>query len=211
MTKPTFENLGVLMRGAILASGARTVTGCIRAAAPWATKHFSAYENVLRRAKLDGGQMARILFSLIDELIPKGDTITLIVDDSLVRRYGPYVAYLGVHRDALRNRSGGARVLTLGHKWVILSVGVKLPFMTGWLALPILSELYATKKIPNRSKVRFEKKHRTPSRIAKLLVAILAGWAPDRRFRLVGDKTYSTHDLADSMNENGKHPALAGV
>ena len=64
-TKPTFKNLTVLLIGAILANGPRTVTACIRAAAPWATKHFSAYENVLRRAKLSDKVMARILFGLI--------------------------------------------------------------------------------------------------------------------------------------------------
>lgn len=199
-TKPTFKNLTVLLTGAILTNGPRTVTACIRAAAPWATKHFSAYENVLRRAKLNEKVMARILFDLILGLIPEGKVINLVVDDSLVRRYGPYVACLGVHRDPLRS-SSTRKGISLGHKWVVLSIAIKLPFLRCAVALPILSELYVSKKRANRSKVAMKKKHRTPSRIALLLTYIAVRWAPERRFHLIGDNIYASHKLADTMNE----------
>lgn len=211
LTSPTFENLAVLMRGAILASSERTVTACIRAAAPWAVKHFSAYENVLRRAKLNERRLARILFSMIEGLIPKGAVVELIVDDTLVRRYGPYVMGIGIHRDPLRTGRGRDYALSLGHKWVVLSVGVRLPFMAGWLALPILSELYVSPNPARRSRVVMNKKHRSPARIAKALVATVVKWAPERRFHLIGDKVFASHDLADSMNERGKVPGLRRV
>jgi hypothetical protein len=211
LTMPTFENLGLLLRGALLAPGERTVTACVRSASPWMKKHVSAYENVLSRAKFDGKALARELFKLIEGLIPEGAPINLIVDDSLVRRFGPYVACLGIHRDALRNSRGQGRILSLGHKWITLSVGVKLPFVAGWIALPVLSALYVPKEPPRRSKAWVGGKHRTPARIAKLLTAIVAGWAPERRFRLTGDKAYASHDLADAMNDKGANPRLRHV
>ena len=91
LTVRTAQNLGVLFRGAVLATGPRTVTSCLVAAWPWWTKHWSAYANVLRRARLDMRGLARTLFRLIAELIPPGAVIDLAVDEMLVRRCGPRV------------------------------------------------------------------------------------------------------------------------
>ena len=89
LTAPTMENLGVLLRGALLATGPRTVTACLVAACPWVTKHWSAYDNVFRRARLGMLALARILFGLVLRLVPSEAEILLAIDESLVRRYGP--------------------------------------------------------------------------------------------------------------------------
>ena len=210
LTSPTALNLGVLARGALLAAGDRTVTGCLRAAWPWVRKHFSAYENLVRRAKLDGRGLGRILFSLILRLLPEDGTIVLIVDETLVRRYGPYVAGVGVHRDSLRS-SASVSGLSLGHKWVVLSVAVKLPSMRCIVALPILSYLYVSPCKARRSKVECDMKHRSPARICKALMSIVVGWAPGRKFVLVGDKVFGSHDLADTFNEKGDNGRMRSV
>ena len=101
-TAPTAANVGVLLRGAVLAHGPRTVTGCMLAAWPWVTKHWSVYANVPRRAKMDLHRLSWILFQMILKLIPKDSVIELTVDESLVRRYGPRVVGVGMHRDAVR-------------------------------------------------------------------------------------------------------------
>jgi len=210
LTRPTALNLCVLVRGALLATGERTVTSCLRAAWPWVRKHFSSYENVLRRSKLDGRDLSRFLFNLILRLLPDENPIILIVDETLVRRYGPYVAGLGVHRDSLRSsckRSG----LSLGHKWVVLSVALKLPFMRCCVALPILSRLYVSPSPARRSQVTCDIKHRSPARIAKALVAIVVRWAPSRKFVLVGDKVYGSHNLADTFNGKSSNPRMRAV
>jgi len=103
LTEPTFANLAVLLRGAVLASGPRTVTGCLAAAWPWVRKHWSVYENVARRARLPMLVMARGLFLLVLALLPGNGVIELVVDETLVRRYGPWVVGVGMHRDAVRS------------------------------------------------------------------------------------------------------------
>jgi hypothetical protein len=210
--RPTFLNLRVLLRGALLSSGDRTVTGCLRAAWPWVRKHFSSYENVLRRSRLEMRGMSKGLFRLILGLLPDDAAVVLIVDETLVRRYGPYVAGIGVHRDPLRS-SGGSRGLSLGHKWVVLSVAVKLPFMRCVLALPVLSYLYVSPCKARRSRVEVDVKHRSPALICKGLVSIVVGWAPERKFILVADKVFGSHDLADTFNPKGANVRLrsAGI
>lgn len=209
-TRPTYISLSVLLRGALLACGERTVTSCLRAAWPWLRKHFSSYENVPRRSKLNMRRMSRTLFTLILGLLPDDSPVMLIVDETLVRRSGPYVAGIGVHRDSLRS-SGKKSGLSLGHKWVVLAVALKLPLMRCTLALPILSYLYVSPCTARRSRVEIEMKHRTPARICKALVSIVVRWAPSRKFLLVGDKVFGCHNLADTFNDASANSVLRSV
>lgn len=207
----TAQNLAVLARGAILAVGDRTVTACLLAAWPWVTKHWSAYENVLRRARLGMLGLARVLFRLIEQLLPADAVIELVVDETLVRRYGPRVVGVGMHRDAVRS-SRRRKVVSPGHKWVVLSVLVPLPFLRRALALPVLSVLYTTPKKARRNRAeRPYARHRTVNELTLLLLRILVGWAPERRFRLVGDGAYGTHALADALNVASPVPCLRRV
>jgi len=211
LTAPTLENLGVLLRGALLATGPRTVTACLVAAGPWVTKHVSAYENVFRRARLSLRVLARLLFRLALSLVPPEAVILLVVDESLVRRYGPYVPGVGMHRDSVRS-SRGRHQVTPGHKWVTLSVVVRLPFMGRPVALPILTVLYtASKQAKRNRRGPWHRQHRTVPELALLMVRWVVRWAPERRFRLVGDGAYGTHDLADAFHPGSKVPGLERV
>jgi len=95
LTSGTANNLHVLFRGAILAFRERTITACMAAAWLWVTKHWTVYENTIRIAKFNSLLFARCLFQCILSLIPKELPILFIIDESLVRRYGPYVSGIG--------------------------------------------------------------------------------------------------------------------
>jgi len=210
-TSRTADNLRVLLRGAVLAVGPHTVSGCMLAAWPWVEKHWSAYGNVLRRARMDMRALARILFALILRLIPTDAVIELAVDESLVRRWGSRVVGVGMHRDPVRS-SHGRNAVTPGHKWVVLSVLVRLPYIGRALALPLASVLYTTKKQARRNRAKGPyRRHRTVSELTLILVRMVVRWAPERRFRLIGDGTYATHDLADAMNPHSKRKGLRRV
>jgi hypothetical protein len=199
LTVRTAANLAVLLRGAVLAAGSRTVTACLVAAWPWVARHWSVYENVGRRARLPMLAMARRLFLLILLLIPPNAVVELATDDTLARRFGLHVVGIGLHRDAVAS-SHAYRVLSPGHKWVTLAVVVRLPFCSRPFALPILSVLYCARKLTKRSRAkRLYRAHRTPPELALLMVRIVVRWAPERRFRLLGDGGYATHELAGAL------------
>jgi hypothetical protein len=211
LTAPTAQNLGVLLRGAVLAAGPRTVTGCLLAAWPWVSKHWSAYANVLRRARLPMRRMARGLFRLILALVPEDAVVDLAVDETLVRRWGPRVVGVGMHRDAVRS-SHGRHDVSPGHKWVVLSVVVRLACVHRALALPLAWVLYTTKRHARRNRQkRPYRRHRTLSELTLLLVRMVVGWAPERCFRLIGDGAYGTHDLADALCAASASPSLRRV
>jgi len=208
LTEPTFANLAVLLRGAVLASGPRTVTGCLAAAWPWVRKHWSVYENVARRARLPMLVMARGLFLLVLALLPGNGVIELVVDETLVRRYGPWVVGVGMHRDAVRSSQRRVEV-SPGHKWVTLGVLMRLAFLRCPVAFPLLCVAYCTRKHARRSHAkRLYRKHRTVCELALLMVRWVVRWAPGRQFRLLGDGSYGTHELANALCPSSRYPQL---
>jgi len=211
LREPTLENLAVLLRGAVLASGPRTVTACLEAAWPSVRKHWSAYENVARRARLPMLVMARGLFLLVLAFLPGNAVVELVVDETLVRRYGPWVVGVGMHRDAVRSSQRRVEV-SPGHKWVTLGVVVRLSFLRCPVAFPLLSVAYSTRKQARRNRAkRLYREHRTVSELALLMVRVVVRWAPGRQFRLIGDGTYGTHELANALCPASRYPGLRRV
>jgi len=208
LTHDTLDNLKVLFRGAVLAHGDRTVTGMITAAEPWLTKHWTCYENTFRTAQFEMPKLSRALLELILPFIPVDTPLRCIIDETLIRRYGPYVTGVGMHRDAVRSSKSNL-VVTPGHKWVFLSIAVQLPFTTRWLALPILGVLYEPKKTPKRNKVgRLHLKHRTANQLAMILIRTVAQWVKGREIRIIADGAYGTHEFADALNRHSKRAFL---
>jgi hypothetical protein len=70
-TRPTFGHLQVLVRGALLASGRRTVTAALRAVGTNHERHFTTYHRVLNQAVWSPLPLSRILLGqLIAALLP---------------------------------------------------------------------------------------------------------------------------------------------
>jgi len=79
----------VLLLGAILAPGARTVTAALRVMGLATERHFTNYHRVLNRATWSARHGSRILLGvLITLLVPPGATIVLGADDTVERRSG---------------------------------------------------------------------------------------------------------------------------
>ncbi len=73
-SKSVFEHVQVLIVGAILAPGKRTVSSALRAMGLDQQKTFHRYHRVLSRAKWSGMEASRILLdSLVEAFVPEGD------------------------------------------------------------------------------------------------------------------------------------------
>ena len=80
----------VLLLGAMLAPGARTVTAALRVMGLAAERHFTNDHRVLNRATWSARQGSRILLGLlITLLVPPGATVVLGADDTVERRSWP--------------------------------------------------------------------------------------------------------------------------
>jgi hypothetical protein len=202
-TEPTFQRILPLAVGAILALGRRTVTAMLRAAGVLARGHPSTYHRVFSRAAWSLWPLGRVLAQAIFGWLDPNQPIVIIVDDTTAQHRGKHVYGKGRHHDAVRSTHTHV-VWRWGHKWVVLAVSVKFPFTTRRWALPVLVALYRPEEL-NRSEGR---RHKTPPQLARQLMAVLVHWFPARKFILLGDGGYASHELARFCHRHRRHVTL---
>jgi len=89
----------VLVAGAILAPGKRTVASALRAMGLDQQKRFHRYHRVLSRARWSSREVARVMLSLLVEaFVPEGSPLVVGIDETLERRYGRKISARGVYR-----------------------------------------------------------------------------------------------------------------
>lgn len=199
----TFQRVVVLLIGAILSLRQRTVTAVLQVVGPLARGHWSDFQRVLCRASWSLWPLGRVLAALILEIVPKDQPLVAPIDDTAVPHKGKQVWGKGRHRDALRSTHSHV-VWLWGHKWVVLAINVKFPFAARPWALPVLCALYRPAE-QNRADGR---RHKTPIRLAMQLVAALLHWFPQRKFILVGDGGFASHELARFCHRHRRHVTL---
>src|SRR5215213_6725762 len=90
-----FRHAQVLLIGAILAPGARTVGSVLRAMGLDQQKRFHRfhrYHRVLSRASWSSSEASRILLGLLLEAFVGGGPLILGIDETLERRYGKKIS-----------------------------------------------------------------------------------------------------------------------
>jgi len=98
-----FRHARVLLIGAILAPGARTVSSTLRAMGLDRQKRFHRYHRVLSRARWSGREASRILLGLLLEAFVGEGPLVLGLDETLERRYRKKISARGVYRDLVRS------------------------------------------------------------------------------------------------------------
>jgi hypothetical protein len=126
----------VLLIGAILAPGARTVTACLRVMGLSQERQFQNFHRVLNRAKWSSRLLARTLLRLlVRTFVPADSPIVIGLDDHIERRRGEQIAAKGIYRDAVRS-SKSFFVKTSGLRWVSMMLLAPIPWAKRVWALP---------------------------------------------------------------------------
>lgn len=198
-TQPTAARMSILMVGMILSLGRHTVTAALRMVGPLAKGHFSTYHRIFSRASWSPWTLSRTLTGMILDLFPPHDTIPVATDETTAQHKGAKVYGKGCHRDAVRS-THVHMTYKWGHKWVVLAIVVKFPWARCPWSLPIMAVLYRPEKL-NRAEGR---RHKTPSELARQMLATLVHWFPKRNFVLVGDGGYATVELAQFCSRHGR-------
>jgi hypothetical protein len=190
-TEPTFQRSLVLLVGAILAKGRRTITNLLWAVGDLAEGDPSDYHRVFSRAPWSLWNVGRVLAVAVIELAATDDWIRVIVDCTVAELKGKKVYGKGCHHDAVRS-TDTHKAYRWGHRWIVLAVAVKFPFCSRPWALPVLAALYRPEQLNEKE----GRRHKTPIQLARGLMSILLNWFPDKKFVLLGDGGYASHDLA---------------
>jgi len=188
-SKPVFQHAQVLVLGALLARGKRTVTACLRVLGLSAAPHFQNYHRVLNRARWQALHASRILLGLLVALLPANSVIVLGADDTIERRRGRKIKGVGCYRDAVRSTKKHV-VKCFGLKWLSVMLLVKLPWSSRVWALPFLSVLCRAK-----DKQR-PQAHKTTIDILLTVVRVVRRWLPERVIVLVVDGGFAAVKLA---------------
>jgi DDE superfamily endonuclease len=190
-TAPTFERFVLLAAAAILTTGRRTVANLLRTLGSLAPGHRTSYQRVLSAARWSGLAVACRLCQLVLDRVPADRPVLLVGDDTVDGHRGKRVWGKARHRDPVRS-THTYTAWRYGHKWVVLAVLVHFPFARRPWALPVLVALYRSAEDDRRR----GRPHHTPAQLLCRLLAVLLRRFPERRFVLVGDSGYGTHEVA---------------
>jgi DDE superfamily endonuclease len=184
----------VLITGAILARGQRTVTAVLRVMGLGDEKHFVNYHRVLQRAVWSRLAVSgRLLLLLIQTFAPTGPLL-IGGDDTIARRWGLKIAARGIYRDPVRS-SQSHFVKPSGLRGLTLMLLVPVPFAQRVWALPFLTLLAPSERY-------YEKKGRSHKKLTDWLRQALLHvrrWVPQRASVFVADNSYAVIDLLAAM------------
>jgi DDE superfamily endonuclease len=194
----TWRHAQVLLLGAILAPGQRTVTGILRIGGLRRERRFVNYHRVLNRAAWSGRAAARVLLGLLlDGFVPTGPVL-LGLDDHIERRRGKRIGAKGIYRDPVRS-SKGHFVKASGLRWLSLMLLVPIPWAGRVWALPFLTALAPSER-HSREQGR---RHKALTDWARQLVLQARRWMPERALVLVADSSFAALELLAGLVRQG--------
>ena len=123
----TWRRAELLLIGAILAPGKRTVTSLLRIAGLGREPRFTNYHRVLNRAAWDARAAARLLLGLLIAAFAPSGPVLLGIDDTIERRRGKRISAKGIYRDPVRS-SKGHLVKASGLRWLSLMLLAPVPW-----------------------------------------------------------------------------------
>ncbi len=196
-TAPVWNHILVLVGGAVLAPGKRTVTQALRVMGLADQPGFGRYHEALNRARWDARDVARrLLLHLLAVLSPSGEVV-IGIDDTIERRWGGKIKARGIYRDAVRS-SHGHFVKTSGLRWLSLAVMLPVPFAGRRWALPFLTVLAPSARWSEAQ----GRRHKALTDWAKQAILQTKRWLPDRRVVVVADSGFSALELIAAVRRH---------
>ena len=195
-SKRVWQSVQLLLAGAIVAIGSRTVTAILRVMGLSQEAQFQKYHRVLNRARwstLAGSR--RLLLALIDAFIPDGPLL-MGLDDTIERRRGAKIAAKGIYRDPVRS-SRSHFVKASGLRWLCLMLLAPIPWAGRCWALPFCSVLAPSQRY-------YLDRHRRPNKLtdrARQLLRLVKRWMPQRAIVVVADSSFAALELLAAVRQ----------
>ena len=193
----SWRHAEVLLIGAILAPGKRTVTSLLRISGLVRERRFANYHRVLNRAAWSPRAASRLLLGLLIEAFAPAGPVVLGLDDTIERRRGRRIAAKGIYRDPVRS-SHGHFVRASGLRWLSLMLLAPVPWAGRVWALPFLTALAPSERYCRERGHR----HRKLTDWARQLVLQTRRWLPGRELVLVGDSGFAALELLAALTRH---------
>jgi hypothetical protein len=189
-SKRVWQHVQILLLGAILAPGQRTVSAILRIMGLSCEKHFQNFHRVLNRAIWSSREASRVLLGLLVATFAVFGPVVLGLDDTIERRRGAKIKAKGIYRDPVRS-SHSHFVKASGLRWLSLMLLAPIPWAKRVWALPFLTVLAPSERYYEKRK-RAHKKLTDWARQALLQVR---RWLPGRKLVVVMDASFAAIDF----------------
>ncbi len=181
----------VLVVGAILTPGQRTVAAVLRVMGLSGERQYQNYHRVLNRARRSSRELSRRLLSVLVRVFVPADAPVLVgLDETIERRRGAKIAAKGIYRDPVRS-SKGHFVKASGLRWISMQLLAAIPWAGRVWGLPFLTVLAPSERY-NLARGR---RHKTLPEWGRQMIRQLRRWLPDRVLVVVADSTYAVLEL----------------
>jgi len=182
----SWRHAAVLLTGAILVPGQRTVTSILRITGLAQERRFVNYHRVLSRAAWCPRAASRILLGLLVAVFVPSGPVVLGIDDTIERRRGKRIAAKGIYRDPVRS-SHGHFFKACGLRWLSLMLLAPIPWAGRIWALPFLTAL-----APSERHCRTRgRRHKKLTDWGRQLVLQARRWLPGRELVVVADSGFA--------------------
>jgi len=193
-SRPVWPHVKVLLTGAVLAPGKRTVTALLQIMGRSAASDFQTYHRVLNRAVWSPLTASRLLLRLLVAVfIPQG-VVVVGLDDTIERRRGEQIKAKGIYRDPVRS-SQAYFVKVSGLRWLACMVLLPLSWANRVWALPFLTVLCPSERFYEQR----GRRHQTLTERAWQMIRLVGRWLPGRDLVFVADSSFAALELLDKV------------
>ena len=190
-TKKVFEHAVLLLTGAILCPGRRTISSVLRILGLSKERNYHKYYRVLSRSTWCAKQCSFILLQqLIGRLADQTKPLVFALDSTLERRWGKRIKARGIYHDPVRS-SKGYFVKASGLRWLSLMLVVRIPWANRQWALPFFTALAPSKRYHQNQ----NKRHKSLTDWARQMIFQLRRWLPKTDIVVVADASFAVLDL----------------
>jgi hypothetical protein len=192
-----WPHVQLLLVGALLTVGRRTVTGVLRTMGLSGERRFKTYHRVLSRARWSGLATSRVLLDLLVKTFVPTGPLVMGLDDTIERRWGPKIATRGIYRDPVRS-SRGHMIKVSGLRWLSLMLLTPIPWAGRVWALPFLTLLCPSE----RYYAAYGRTHRLLTERARQMLRTVQRWLPARHIVVVADRGFAALALLAAVTNH---------
>ena len=165
----------VLVVGAILTPGQRTVAAVLRVMGLSDERQFQNYHRVLNRARWSSRELSRrLLVMLVETFVPAEEPVVIGMDETIERRRGAKIAAKGIYRDPVRS-SKSHFVKASGLRWISMQVLAEVPWARRTWGLPFLTVLAPSERYNLERGCR----HKTLPQWGRQMIRQIRRWLPE--------------------------------
>src|SRR5918993_3698683 len=194
----SWRHAELLLIGAILAAGKRTVTSLLRIVGLSRERRFTNYHRVLNRVAWDAHTAARLLLGLLIAAFAPSGPVVLGIDDTIERRRGKRIGAKGIYRDPVRS-SKGHFVKASGLRRLSLMLLVPIPWAGRTWALPFLTALAPSERYCREH----GRRHKKLTDWARQMALQARRWLPGREIVLLGDSSFAALEFLVTLARHG--------